>query len=218
MSTRRRFLAATVAGLAGSAGCTALSGSDGPADLRSHPATADLDSQPTLGPDPGDAEAVAVAFLSTSCSLCAGFENGALPEMRRKLVEEGRLSFVYRESTESLTGQVLEAVHARDEDAFWALHDHLYANFLEMQDKGSFTVAMSYLREESSFDADAVLEAATTDVHENAVRTDVAAAYEADVDGEIGIVCFREGEYRTTVTTPHSYDVFATALGFETDG
>jgi protein-disulfide isomerase len=233
MYQRRAVLGATAAGIAGLAGCSGVTGGSGSAtdtDTAAtgtggesggeHPALTDIGTQPALGPDPAGGGALVVAFEDPSCSLCRRFEQNTLPQLRSELVDPGELSFVYRgypvvyEWGKPAT-QALESAFAADEAAFWALKDHYYA------EQGSFTTdnvldaTERFLSEATDVDAAAVVEDARNQVHDAAVRADVDAGEAAGAGGQTPVFyLFRDGEFRTRVSGPQGYDVFAAALGF----
>lgn len=225
--TRRALLAGVAAGLSAAAGCTTPFGrttagnrtgdgaGGGARALPDHPALRDVRAQPIRGPPPGEAPAVAVAFQNVRCDLCVGFNEKSYPDLRSKLIEPGKLSFVLRPIGPALASQALEATFDRSEAAFWGLRRHLYRNFLDVEDRGALAVVRTYLREQTSLDAEAVYEDVIEGLYHEAYQADVRAATDAGVEGKLAVVLFRDGEYRTTVTLPHRYEVFATALGFE---
>ena len=238
MDTRRTFLAAGAGTLAVLAGCTGGPSGDGgggggdggggtttatPADeetLANHPAARGIDAQPRLGPPVEEAAGVVVAFEDPSCTLCRRFERNTFPQLRSELVDPGDVAFVYRgypiiyEWGKPAT-QALESTFAADAEAFWALKDHYYA------EQESFTVdnvlseTEAFLASETSVDAAAVVDDARNERHDDAVQADIAAAEAAGAGSQTPIFyLFRDGAFRTRVSGPQGYDVFAAAMGF----
>jgi protein-disulfide isomerase len=178
-----------------------------------------IESQPTLGPVVDDATGVVVAFEDPSCTLCRRFEQNTFPDLRSNLVDPGDVAFVYRGYPVIYpwgepASQALESTYAASEDAFWALKDHYYAeqgfdtdNILDQTE--------SFLAAETDVDAAAVVEAARNREHNAAVQADIDAAEAASAGSQTPIFyLFRDGRFRTRVSGPQGYDVFAAALGF----
>lgn len=233
MHTRRAFVAAgagTLAALAGctgggtggggSGGATETAGTPRPPQLLRHPATDAIENQPTLGPAVTDATAVIVAFEDPSCVLCRRFEENTFPELRSELVDPGELAFVYRGYPiiypwGKPASQALESTYAASEDAFWALKDHYYAEQGSFDTDNVLAETEAFLASETDVDAGAVVEDARNERHDDAVQADLAAGEAAGVGSQTPVFyLFRDGVFRTRVSGPQGYDVFAAALGF----
>jgi protein-disulfide isomerase len=234
---RRRFLGAVGAGAVGLAGCTSA-GSDGGGgggaggdgdgtwSLPDHASLTDVGSdgtEPWLGPPPGEAPGLVVAFEDPSCTLCGRFERRTFPELQSQLIESGQLTFVYRvypivyEWGKPAT-QALEATLAAESDdserAFWALKAHYYAEQEGFDTGNVLDRTESFLASETDVDAAAVVSAAEAKAHDDRVQADLAAGNEAGVSSTPTFFLFRDGSYRTKVTGAQSYSVFETTLGF----
>lgn len=210
---RRRALLAT-AGTVLAAGCAGRDDATPTGTpIADHPAGRNIDAQPVRGSL--DAPATLVVFQNVTCDLCVGFETGPYPELREKLVDPGKLAVVSRNVGPPYASTLFEAVAARDEATFWKLKRYVYRNFLDVRDEGFTAVARAFLHD-SALDADATIDAARTDErYRDRFYADRTDAREAGIDGKFGAVAFRDGRYRTTITAPHDYDVFARALGVE---
>ena len=238
--TRRRVLAGTGALAIGSiAGCTGggngggSSGGGGgygggggssgttttAADtLENHPAASGLADQPTLGPDPSDAEAVIVDFSDPSCPTCRRFEEDVVPRIEADLVEPGRASLVFRGYPviypwgEPAT-QALESTYARDADAFWALKDHYYAEQSSFDEDNVLDRTRAFLAAETDLDADAVVSDAESEAHGAAVQADLDAGMAAGAGRTTPhLFLFKDGEYRTKAAGSVSFSVITNAL------
>ena len=224
-TTRRTVLAGGVSMLG--AGCLGSGGGgDGDEDggsgdtptLADHPVGGDLDAQPRLGPDPGTAAGTIVAFEDPSCPRCAAFEAQTVPKIRSELVDPGDASYVVR--TAPLVypwGEpaihALEATHARDADAFWALLAHYFDEQDALDTGNVLDRTETFLRGETAVDGAAVVADAESGASGAAVRTDVDAAEAADVSGTPTVFLFRDGEYRTRVTGSVSFELVRQSLG-----
>lgn len=183
-----------------------------------HPAATAIGDQPWLGPAPGTAEATIVAFEDPSCPTCRRFERRTLPELKSRLVDTGRATFVFRGFPvvypwgEPAT-RILEAVHDRAPGAFWALKDHYYATQREFATDNVAERSRSFLAANADVDADAVVGAALDGEYDEAVATDLEAGREAGARGTPTFFLFAGTDFRTDVVGPQSYRVFANALG-----
>ncbi|WP_276257818.1 DsbA family protein [Haloglomus litoreum] len=254
---RRQFLGALgAAGVTGLAGCTGDGadgggggGGAGPGDgsgggdggggdatptpagtpwtLPDHDSLTGLDGQPVLGPPPGEAPGLVVAFEDPSCTICQRFERNTWPELESELVATGKVSFVYRvmpitypwgkpatQALESTYAFAREAGQGRDAPAFWGLKDAYYAERDRFASGDTLAETEAYLASETDLDAEAVVAAAREKRHDDAVQADLAAGNEAGVSATPTFFLFRDGEFETTIRGAQSYNVFATALGF----
>ena len=226
---RRTFLSgAALAALAGCSGNTGTGGGDGGSDgsdgsgddsgPNPDEARTALDSQPTLGPAPGDAPGLIVAFEDPSCTRCRAFDRNVFPEIRSNLVETGAATFVFRGypvvyEWGNPASHALEATFARDADAFWALLGH-YFDEQDAFDTGNVLDRTgTFLSAETDVDAAEVVADAESGAYDDAVSMDVDAAEAAEVSGTPTVFLFRDGEYRTRVTGSVSFDLVRQSLG-----
>lgn len=186
--------------------------------LENHPAAADLAAQPTLGPDPFEAEAVIVDFSDPSCPTCRRFEEDVVPRIESDLVEPGTASLVFRGYPvvypwgEPAT-QALESTYARDADAFWALKDHFYAEQSSFDTDNVLERTREFLVAETDLDADAVVADAESEAHGAAVQSDLDAGKAAGAGRTTPhLFLFKDGEYRTKAAGSVSYSVIENAL------
>lgn len=213
--TRRSFLAVT-AGVSSAAlaGCL---GEEESTSFEEHTSTAGAGDQPALGSL--DTSAVVVAFEDPSCTECRRFETETFPRLSEH-VEAGDLAFVYR--TLDITfpwsraaAQLMASTYAADNDAFWVLKDFYYENQSEFESDTVFDLTEEFLRSETSVDVETVVDDATEEAHDALVESNRQAAEELDLTATPGFYLFRDGEFRTSISGPQDYDVFANSLGFE---
>lgn len=186
--------------------------------LEEHPAGTALDEQPTLGPDPGTAAGTIVAFEDPSCPSCGRFERETFPELKKRLVAPGDVSFVFRAipvvyDWAEPAVLALEAVHARDEAAFWPLKSFYYGQQQRLGNDNVRAATRRYLEERTDLDADAVLADVERATHRGDVETNLKAAEDAGVGGTPTFYLFSSGTFATKLVGPQSYDVFANSLG-----
>ncbi|WP_254840798.1 DsbA family protein [Natronomonas marina] len=217
MDHSRRSLLACTAGAAATAVAGCLGGDD-TQSFDAHPATTGVESQPTLGSL--DATAAIVAFEDPSCSSCRRFETETFPSIESELVEPGDAAFVYR--TLDITypwsepaSQVMASTYDADTDAFWGLKDYYYERQPEFDSDNVFELSESYLEGVSSVDAASVVEAARDGEHDALIQRNRNAAEAAGVGSTPQFFLFRDDEFRTQVSGPQDFEVFASALGFE---
>jgi protein-disulfide isomerase len=231
---RRAFLAASVAGAATLAGCTGGSAgsgapetsgglpTDGGEDAPPHTHALDgLDSQPSLGPEPREADGLIVAFEDPSCPRCQAFEQQVFPQVRSDLIDPGKVSFVFRGYPVVYPwGEpacyALEATFARDEAAFWALHDHYFASAGEFESAGEgavYDLTADFLNSETDVDGDAVIEDVEGEAVAQAVGTDLDAGRAAGVGRTTPtLFLFRNGEFLTRTAGSVSYTIIERTL------
>jgi protein-disulfide isomerase len=217
--TRRAMLTALGTGVV-SAGCLSASdGSEDPETLDEHPAAENVNDSPTLGPPVGDAATTVVAFEDPSCSSCAEFASGTLPELRDRAIEPGDTSYVWRATPgvepwgEPAAGALL-AVRERDPDAFWTVKGFYYAERSSITVDTVYDRTAAFVDEETDAAPTAVLDAMAGEddgILEH-IERDETAATASDVETLPTFVLFRGDEYVTTVVGNHSYEVFEGAL------
>lgn len=218
MNASRRTVLAGLVGTTAVAIAGCLGSSDGGQSFEDHPATTGIESQPSLGSP--DAPATIVAFEDPSCRSCKRFETETFPAVKSELIESGRVRFVYR--TLDITfrwslpaSQLMASTYDDMPEAFWGLKRYYYARQSEFEPDNVFELTESYLREESTADADAVLEAARGKEHDALIQRNREAAEAADTTATPEFYLFRDDEFRTSVSGPQDYDVFESALGFD---
>ena len=214
--SRRTVLAGAAAAAVATplAGCL---GDDGGETFEEHAASKGVEAQPTLGSL--DRPGVVVAFEDPSCVSCRRFETETFPRLRRELVEPGDVAFVYRTldvtfAWASAAAQLMAATYAADESAFWGLKEFYYDRQSAFEEGNVFELTEPYLRE-APVDAASVLEAARNEAHDDLIERNREAADALGVSATPRFYLFRDGEFRTEVSGPQDYDVFAGALGFE---
>jgi len=238
---RRTFLAAGVAvSVAGCLGGNGGGGGDGDASptttdmmdetasptptptgerLENHPAGANLGAQPTLGPDPFEAEATIIAFEDPSCPRCAAFERNTVPKIKSELVDTGRGAFVFRGYPVIYpwgkpATQALEATYARDAEAFWALATHYFENQSSFGTDNVLEKTRTFLAENTDLDAEAVVTDAEAKAYDDQVQLDLDAGEQAGAGRTTpSVYLFKNGRYRTKAAGSVSYSVVKNALG-----
>lgn len=209
---RRTFVGAVGASMS-LAGCL---GGGGGAALEDHPAAQQISTQPTLGPDPSEAKGVIVAFEDPSCPSCARFELDVFPKLKRRLVDTGEVSFVFRGvSIVRPWGETavpaMEATFDRDAAAFWTLKRLYYQNQRRISSQNVENATRKLLGE-TSVEASAVLEEVKQGTYSGEVDADYQASQDAGVGGTPTFHLFKDGSYATEITGPQSADVFESAL------
>lgn len=216
MEISRRAVLGAAAGAVASALGGCLDGEESVA-FEEHAASTAIKTQPLLGSL--DRSGVIVAFEDPSCRACRRFEAQTFPRLREELVEPGDVAFAYR--TLDITfrwaepaAQVMASTYAVDEDAFWGLKDYIYANHDWFEAGNVHDRVEPYLRE-APVDAESVLADARSAAHDDWLERNREAADELGVQATPRFYLFRDGAFRTEVTGPQDYEVFAGALGFE---
>lgn len=215
---RRQFLkVGGVAAVSTIAGCIGLGRKD--SDTLDHAATTGLRSEPRRGPTISEAERVVVVFEDPSCPVCRIFDKRTFPKVQSDLIEPGRLAFFsrgFRSSAPwgSLALRLLEAVFARDPDAFWRLRAYYFANQGGIVSDTLFEKSKGYLRENTRMNPDQVIREASNGKYDDAVRRDNEAGEEAGVKGTPTFFLFESGSYLTKIEGAPSYSMLRNALGF----
>ena len=217
--SRRGLLLGSVVGLGAGVGGTILTGSSGGGKtLDEHSATTGLETQPTLGPPPGEAEGTIVAFEDPSCPSCARFERGTFPQLKSELIDDGRLSFVFRGIPvvypwAEPAALALEATYDRGVDVFWSLKEFYYRQQSSIGTENVQEVTRQFLADQTDVDAAAVVNDVDSGTFSDAVDTDLQASQDAGVRGTPTFFLFKEGSFVTEIIGPQSFDVFANPLG-----
>lgn len=212
--SRRSVLALGAAALAGSlAGCS----DDEQQSFEDHAASDGIADQPTLGDSA--APATIVGFEDPSCVSCKRFEMETFPTIKRDLIDPGNATFVYR--TLDITfpwskpaSQLMASTYAADPEVFWELKDFYYENRDDFETDTVFELTEPFL-EESAVDAGSVLDDARNKVHDDWLEANRSAADALGISATPRFYLFRDGQFRTEITGPQDYDVFASALGFD---
>lgn len=235
---RRRFLVGAAASTTTLlAGCGETSGGDGDGvtgtdpdgtdgrrgfDLPDHAALEGIESQPYLGPPPGEADGLVVAFEDPSCPTCASFHAGVLPKIRSNLTDTGTATFVLRGYPviypwgEPAT-HAQEAVYGVDEATLWDLWGHYFDNqgdYRGTETAGVYDMTESYLAETTDLDAPAVVDRARDGEVDAAVTSDLDAGKAAGAGRTTPhLFLYADGEYLTKAQGSVSYSVIESALG-----
>jgi len=212
---RRRFLTLSGAGTVGVlAGCRGqdVSGES----VTDHPAAANIEAQPRRGELGGH---VVLAFEDPSCPTCRRFHQDTVPDIRRNIVDAGKGAYVVRTYPviypwgEPAT-QALESTFARDDEAYWALFAHYFAEQSAFDTDNVLERTATFLTEETDVDGEAVASDARDQAHDDAVQADIQAAEDAGLGETTPIILlFEDGEFVTKVNGSVSYDIIAEALG-----
>jgi protein-disulfide isomerase len=191
------------------------------AGLPDHAALTDIDAQPFLGPPPGEAPGLIVAFEDPSCPTCRMFEQDVVPDIRSKLTSTGMASLVVRGYPviypwgEPAT-RALEAVFDADEAAFWALWAHYFDEqgaFRAAGPDAVFSRTESFLADNTDLDAAAVVDRAEAGDYEAAVQADLDAGKAAGAGSTTPhLFFFKNGEYLTKVRGSVSYPLIESVL------
>ncbi|MFC6990809.1 thioredoxin domain-containing protein [Haladaptatus sp. GCM10025707] len=229
---RRRFLAGTaLTGVSAFAGCVGgvgdagmegtgpTTGKDGGSTSASeepqYRALDALDAQPVLGSL--DRDRLIVAYEDPSCPTCRRFEQNTLPELTSKHIDTGVVAFVYRGFPVIYpwgkpATQAMEATFARDEDAFWALTDHYYAEQPSFTTDNVLAKTEAFLSAETDLDAAAIVQDARDKAYDDAVQTDLDTGKAAGASATPTFFLFVDGEFQTTVRGAQDLRVFESAL------
>jgi protein-disulfide isomerase len=159
-----------------------------------------------------------LAFEDPSCTNCERFNTNTFPELEAKLIDPGKVSYVYRNFPYAFEwGRpamgALEATYARSEDAFWKLKSHYFVTQSGFGEENVLDRSKEFLASETSVDAGTVIEDAREGAYERAVERDVSAGEAAGVVSTPTFFLFRDGTFLTEIRGAQSYRVFARALG-----
>ncbi|MFC6613590.1 DsbA family protein [Halopenitus salinus] len=198
-------------------------GTGGSESVETHPATNAIEGSPTLGPEPGTAEATIVEFGDPSCSTCAAFASSTFPKLRENAIDPGRVSYVWRalpgvEPWGRPAARALWAVQLADPEGFWRLKAWYYDERASIsEDTVRDRTEEALVDGEVSTDARVDRVLAAIDDEDETVRErlerDERAGKETDFTGVPAFVLFRDGEHVTTVLGNQPYGVFEGALG-----
>jgi len=106
------------------------SGSD-QQDQQADPASVGPDDDPALGD--ADAPVTIIAFSDFQCPYCRRFEQQAFRQLKAEYIETGQVRLVFRdfpltEIHPNALSAAMAAECAHDQDAFWPMHDRLFAD------------------------------------------------------------------------------------------
>lgn len=176
-----------------------------------------IGDEPTLGPNPWDANAAVVLFSDPSCPYCQRWERDTFPDLLPH-VERNELSVVYR-SWPVVADWGVEALHAldatydRSEDAFWGLRTWFYHNPGRVSSDPA-GAAFSYLQDEPGVDDPrAVMEEAKNEQYTARLSEDESVARKLGLEGVPGFVLVKEGKIVTQLAGTSPYSTFRALLG-----
>jgi len=215
MERRRFLLSGGAVGAIGLSGC--LGGDEGgdSTPLSSHPISDGLPEQPSVGS--ADAETMIVGFEDPSCHACHRFETTVFPEIQQKMIETGETRFVYRLFTQPVqpwgtdASKALEATYASDESVFWSLKGFYYDEF-DFTTQDVLPRTRDFL-EETSVDAEAVVESASSGEFDGEIASDREVGQRAGVGGTPTFFLVDDDSVVAKVVGPQSPSVFRNALG-----
>lgn len=223
---RRAFLASSLGVGSLLAGCTGrlTDDSDADADVSDgygivHPIADWAENDPVLGPPPDEAEFGLILVSDPSCQYCREFDAEIFEPMKADLIDEGRLSYVYRPYPKvrdwaTLAGYAMLAAWERDGSAFLPLKRHYYETAVELSERDLPERTADLLDAETGVDGEEVV-AAVEDrelVDELAETGD--AVREADMTTVPSYAILSEGEV-TTTSGVQSYGNVKRMLGVE---
>lgn len=213
---RRRAVLGIIGG-AVSAGCLGSSDTKDTVRLENHPATVDIDSAPMIGDSPASAEITIVGFSDPSCPQCADFSKHTLPELKKRYIDPGRMSYIWRalptvtEWAEEAVATLL-AVHEQHSAMFWWLKRRFHENRAEITTENVVDKASAWLNEREAVDINAVRHAVVDGRFDARLTADQEAADDSGVEAVPSFVLFRDGKFVTVVVGPHSPKLFEAAL------
>ena len=220
--TRRRVLGSLAAGGVAVAGGGAIQftrSSSSSDSLSEHPSTDGIEKQPVLGSPVSEADNVIVAFEDPSCPSCAQFKLRVFPRLKKKYIESGNLSFVFRGypvvypwGQEAV--RILESVYNRNIEAFRDLKTLYYESQSSIDSSNVIEKSRKLM---SSIDRDINVDAVISDLDnkniEEAVQTDVSAGRKSGVTGTPTFHLFSDATHQTKIVGTQRLSVFENALG-----
>jgi|GEM_PF-1696081 len=205
---RRLAGTASIAAGAAVAGCLGGGGPSGGGDLADHPASRSLEGQPYIGDPPTEAERLLVGFEDPTCPNCRSFHRGVLEDVRSEIIEPDSASLVwrpYRYTNRAWATDAILAVlaaTARDRSAAWDLLTFYYDEQFSIG-TGSFDDrTRSFLVDETTLDADAVLQDVDDRVHQDVLETAEDQGDAAGVSATPTFHLFLDGGHLTQLTNP----------------
>jgi protein-disulfide isomerase len=171
-------------------------------------------------PRQGDLGGHAVlAFEDPSCSRCAAFHKGTVPQIKSSIVDPGLGAYVVRTYPVVYrwgkpATQALEATLPRSEDAFWSLLGQYFETQGQFNTGNVLDRTEAFLNESTDVDGSAVVEDAQNEAYNDAVQANIQAAENAGLGRTTPVVLlFRDGQFVTKANGSVSYDLIAETLG-----
>jgi protein-disulfide isomerase len=213
---RRRAVLGIVGG-ALSTGCLGGGETTDTVRIENHPATVDIESAPMIGPPPEDAEITIVGFSDPSCPQCADFSKHTLPELKKRYIDPGRMSYIWRAlpsvaewADEAVA--ILLAVHEQHSATFWWLKRRFHESRSEITTENVVDKAIAWLADRNDVDPGTVRQAVGDQRFDSHLAADQQAADGSGVEAVPSFVLFRDGQLVTVVVGPHSPTLFEAAL------
>jgi len=138
-------------------------------------------------------------FSDYQCPFCERFHRETEPLVRQYYVDTGKVRFVYRSMGNWVSGNIgggktesqdaaLAVYCAGDQDKFWDMHAHLYANVLG-EDVGSFTdERLKAIAETAGLDTDQFNSCYDSGKFEDRVQQDFKDGQAAKINGTPGFL------------------------------
>jgi len=143
-------------------------------------------------------------FADFQCPFCERFHQETEPLLRQYYIDTGKVLFVYRSmgnfvsdnnarnlgrpATTESQDAALAAYCAGDQDKFWEMHAHLFAN-VRGEDAGSFTDArLKKIAETAGLDLTAFNSCYNSGKYKDRVQQDFEDGQAANVDGTPGFI------------------------------
>lgn len=152
-------------------------------------------------------------FSDFQCPYCERFHEETEPLLRQYYIDTGKVQFIYRSMGNWVSGNIgsgrtesqdsaLAAYCAGEQNKFWEMHAHLFANVLG-EDAGSFTDKRIYAIAEKieGLDVDQFNSCYDSGKYDDRVQQDLQDGTAANIDGTPGfLVTYTvDGETRTKV-------------------
>lgn len=137
-------------------------------------------------------------FSDFQCPFCERFHQETEPLLRQYYIDTGKVRFVYRSMGNWVSGNIgggtesqdsaLAAYCAGDQDKFWEMHAHLFANVLG-ENAGSFTdERLKLIAETTGLDMDQFNSCYDSGKFEDRVQQDFEDGQAADINGTPGFL------------------------------
>lgn len=178
-----------------------------------------LKSQPRLGPSLNNTKALIVAFEDPSCPSCRHFELSTFPELNKKLIQPGKVTYVYREFPHVQkwgrpASKALEATYAHNKAAFWKLKSYYYGNaFFKIDPNNVYAKTRQYLTSHTNLNAKQIIQEVKAGKYDHALQVDEKARKKAGVTGTPTFFLFSKGSFDTKLTGAQGFSVFKNTLG-----
>ncbi len=174
-----------------------------------------------------NAPIVVEEFSDFQCPFCERFHEETEPLLRQYYIDTGKVRFVYRSMGNWLSGNIgggktesqdaaLAAYCAGEQNKFWEMHAHLFANVLG-EDAGSFTEQRNKAIAEQveGLDMDQFNSCYDSGKYEDRVQQDMADGQAAGINGTPGFIITYtvNGETRTrSIDGAQPFNVFQQEL------